>query len=252
VVLAGRVLSIEQGPRQQVRARVTVETVLQGELGGTLVDVYCGRKIERQGRYAFLLTRAQGVLCAASAIPMASGLHRTAPLPGRPAGERIATMLLTPGDGMDVARFARELTGSVTFAIEHLGRWRTAKLLKQLAADERAPIGQGACAQLTAWFWGQDACWDRLDKSASTATVAESRATEREQRARTADPDRWWKQMSAGSPPGQLLDELRLLTIHKDPRIRARYCRFLRAHYPDERDCGCEAAGPAAIGQTSI
>ena len=77
-----------------------------------------------------------------------------------------------------------------------------------------------------------------------------SRAAERDHRTRTADPDRWWKQMSAAYPPAELLDELRLLTAHKDPGIRTRYCRFLRAHYPQETDCGCERpALPRGVGQ---
>ena len=255
VILVGKVLSIDKGPRQLMRSRLAVENVLQGEAVEGSLEIYyfrTGQAFDAHERYVFFLTLEQGVLRAGNAIPVASGLHRTVPLPGRQPAEQVSTMLLTPGDGINAAHFARDLAGSVAFAMSHIGRWQTAKLLKQLAADTRPPIGQSACEQLTAWYWGQDACWDRLDAGAPSAGMAQSRAAEQERRARTADPDRWWKQMSAACPPAQLLDELRLLTTHKDPTIRARYCRFLRAHYPDERDCGCGAPVVAGVGQSSI
>ena len=230
VILVGRVLSVDLGPRHLVRARLAVENVLQGEASEDRTDIYYqldDNSLQPRQRYVFFLVRDQGVLRAfwdhqRSAIEVASGLHRSVPLPGRPLPERVSAMLLTPGDGLNPAHFARELAASVAFAVGHIGRWQTAKLLKQLATDARLPIGQSACAQLTASYWGQDACWDQLDAGSYADGTAVSRAAEQERRARTADPDRWWKQMSAACPPAELLDELRLLTTHKDPKIRAR------------------------------
>jgi hypothetical protein len=248
VIVVTRVAAVETGPRHLRRATLAVENVLQGETRDATVEIYyhqdSDNSLEARARYVLFLMQDRGVLRAIwdhprSAILVESGLHRAVPLPGHPAAEQVAAMLLTPGDGLDAARFARHISQAVAFAMDHLGRWRTAKLLKQLAADGRPPVRQSACAQLTAWYWGQDACWDQLEAGVWGGPTAASRAAEQQRRASTADPDRWWKRMSAASPPAELLDELRLLTTHKDPRIRARYCHFLRAHYPDERDCGC-------------
>ena len=261
VIVLGRVLAVRDGPAASpdawhlVRATVQVEEVLQGQASPGSADFYFhlgGRtgdwnSLQPRERYVFFLTRDHGVLRAAwdhwrSAIPMASGIHRGLPLsPGRPLVERVSVMLLTPGGGLNPAQFVGGFARSVPFAIGHLGRWRTAKLLKQLTADPRPQIRLGACAQLTARYWGQDACWEQVDGSEPGLNGAKvSRAAERDRRARTADPDRWWSQMSAAYPPADLLDELRLLTTHKDPAIRARFCRFLKSHYPGETDCGCE------------
>jgi hypothetical protein len=260
VIVVGRVLSVETGPGRLMRARVTVENVLEGEQSEGPAEVYGyldKRAIVPRERYVFFLLREHGVLRTVwdyrpSAIAVASGLHRAVPLPERTAAERVSALLLTPGDGMNTTEFTRDIATAVAFSITHIGRWQTAKFLKQLAADARPAVGESACRQLTAWYWGQDACWDQLVADTHGRGTAVSRADERERRARTADPDRWWKRMSAARPPAELLDELRLLTAHKDPRVRARYCRFLRAHYPDERDCGCGDPAVVSAGQSSI
>ena len=243
----GRVIAVRERPAATpnawhlVKASVEVEDVLQGEGSPGPADFYfhLGGKtgdwnsLQPRERYIFFLTRDRGVLRAAwdqwrSAIPVASGTHRSLPsMPGRSLVERVSVMLLTPGGALNPAHFVGSFAKSVPFAIGHLGRWRTAKLLKRLTADPRPGIRLGACAQLTARYWGQDACWNNVDSGEQGVEGAKvSRAAEREQRSRTADPDRWWKQMSAALPPAELLDELRLLTAHKDPEIRARYCRF--------------------------
>jgi hypothetical protein len=271
VIVLGRVLAVRDGPSSQpnqwhlVKVTVQVEEVLQGQAGSGAIDFYFHlgdrtgdwNSLEPRESYVFFLTREHGVLRAAwdqsrSAIPMASGIHRGLPLsPGRPLVERVSVMLLTPGGGVNPAHFVGGFARSVPFAMGHLGRWRTAKLLKRLTADQRPEIRLGACAQLAANYWGQDACWDQVDGSEPGIRGAKvSRAAERDQRARTADPDRWWRQMSAAYPPGELLDELRLLTTHKDAEIRARFCRFLKAHYPGETDCGCGSPSPPVrLGQ---
>jgi hypothetical protein len=245
VIVIARVISAEVGSRRLLRARLAVENVLQGDAAEGPVDMYSyATDLAPRERYVFFLTRDAGVLRTVwdhrqSAIAVGSGLHRNLPLPGRPAAERVAAMLLTPGDGMNPGELARELPGSVAFAMSHIGRWRTAKLLKQLSSAGAPGIRRSACEQLTEWYWGQDSCWDQLGSAGHGKGTAVSRAAEQQRRARTTDPDRWWKQMSAALPPAALLDELRLLTTHKDPRIRDRFCRFLRAHYPGEKDCGC-------------
>src|ERR1700687_5487299 len=104
-------------------------------------------------------------------------------------------MLLTPGGGVNPAHFVDGFARSVPFALSHLGRWRTAKLLKQLTADQRPKIRLGACAELSARDWGKDACWNEMDGSETFGAPAvtgtkTSRAAERDQRARTADADR--------------------------------------------------------------
>ena len=270
VIVMGRVIAVREGPAATpnawhlVKASVEVEEVLQGEgsLGPADFYFHLGGKtgdwnsLQPRERYIFFLTHDRGVLRAAwdqwrSAIPVASGIHRSLPyMPGRPLVERVSVMLLTPGGALNPAHFVGSFAKSVPFAMGHLGRWRTAKLLKRLTADPRPGIRLGACAQLTARYWGQDACWkDMVGGEQGVEGVHVSRAAERDERLRTADPDRWWKQMSAALPPAQLLDELRLLTAHKDPDIRARYCRFLKTHYPEETDCGCQApALPTGVG----
>jgi hypothetical protein len=252
VILIGRVAAVSVGPAAAAghlaRATISVENVLRGDVPNSRVDIYFHLapqppdSLGLRERYVFFLTRERGVLRREGSIPIASGRHAALPLStGSPVAERVAVMLLTPGDEVSAGHFVSSFPKSVPFAASQLGRWRTAKLLKELSRDQRPEIRLGACAELTRDYWGQDACWSEIDGGdrRSLSGFSMSRLEERRRRRETADPDAWWKRLSAAYTPAELLDELRLLTAHRDPRIRQKYCAFLRSHYAGETDCGC-------------
>ena len=255
VVLIGQVTALRRGPantngRHLVRVTLSVENILRGDVPAGAADIYLSmspaaedNSVDLNERYVFFLTRDGGTLRGRRSLHVASGRHAGLPSSDAPAAERLAVILLTPGDELNPARFVRSMPESVEFALAQLGRWRTAGLLQALGGDPRGEIRLGACEALTREYWGQDACWSELDDSEwkGQSGFSMSRATERQRRQEAADPDAWWKRLSAARTPAALLDELRLLTAHRDGRIREKYCRFLRSHYPGENDCGCYA-----------
>ncbi len=115
------------------------------------------------------LTRAGGVFRAVrdiwrTNIQVYSGKHAGFPLsPDRPLPERIASLLLTPGDELNPSSFGVGLLHGSYFAAVHLGRWRVANMLKALLSNLHQAIRMGACEELTLHFRGQDECWDTLD-----------------------------------------------------------------------------------------
>lgn len=257
IILIGQVLSQQVGPEREgwslVKMDIAVENVLRGDLPGREAVFYfwhdgrsanAGSTHEHE-RCVFFLTFDHGVLRAVrdewlSQIEVSSGRHRNLPLsPSSPLEERIAVMLLTPGEAVDATTFGQRLDSG--FAERQLGDWRAAKLLKKLLTDPHREIRVAACEELTRTYWGQDSCWNELDFGGRAAVppIAVSRLSERQRRQEVNDPVRWWKLMSARRTPEELLDQLRLLTAHKDPGIREKYCRFLESLYPGETDCGC-------------
>ena len=184
LIVLGRVISVREGPAADpnawhlMKATVDVEDVLQGQTRAGTDEFYfhVGRKtgdwnsLQPRERYVFFLTRDRGVLRAAwdhwrSVIPVASGIHRSLPMSRTSLGGTCVGDAAHPRWRVNPAHFVGGFARSVPFVMGHLGRWRTAKLLKQLAADARPEIRLGACAQLTASYWGQDACWNEVDGS---------------------------------------------------------------------------------------
>ena len=124
VIVVGKVQSLTfVGPIVQsyrlIKVRVTVENVVQGAastaqpltfyfysvyLYGASSEV---NRLRNDRRYVFFLNRDKGVLRAVSdvdrsSISVSSGKHNALPLSDKdPPSERIAVLLLTPGDDMN-------------------------------------------------------------------------------------------------------------------------------------------------------
>ena len=235
------------------------ENVLWGKWSGSRLEFYLymwgggdWNVVEPGHRYVFFLMRERGALRAVrdywrSSLEISSGFHDELPR-RRLVSEEIAELLLTPGEKMHSRYFSFRLPEAQAAAAAWTGRWRTAKLLRALMHNKYRVVRIAACEQLTIAYWGQDDCWDSLavgNGADLTRGLAVSRRMEQVRRRDVADPARWWKLTRIWNPaagPGERLDELRLLTAHKDPRIRAKYCRFLHETFPQETDCGCSTA----------
>jgi len=155
IIVVGKVRSMTfVGPIVQsyrlIKVCVTVENVLQGAastaqpltfyfyslyLLGSSGDV---NRLREDHRYVLFLKRESDVLRAIwdvmrSNIIVSSGKHNTLPLSDQePLSERIAVMLLTPGEDMNPIQFSDGLLRATGFTFVPIGTWRTAKLLISL------------------------------------------------------------------------------------------------------------------------
>ena len=222
IIVVGKVQSqklvgpIVQGYRL-VQVSITVENVIQGTvktaqpltfyfywpyLYGTTGDV---NSLRGDRRYIFFLKQEDGVLRAVwdlmrSNIIVSSGRHNTLPLTEeRPLIERIAVMLLTPGDDLNPSQFSDGLLRSTPFALYYVGSWRTANLLIALLRSPERAVRTGACEELTLTFL-QNSCWHEADIGDGTdlryhhgvITAQVARRGYPEHLVETQDPEKWW------------------------------------------------------------
>jgi hypothetical protein len=271
IIVIGKVLSEDWvGPLvdQQWRlfeVRVAVENLIRGNLNDSFLTFYFysswgaavanSNTLHVRGRYVLFLMRDQGVLRAVedqrrTSIQVPSGRHRSLPLTSdRPLTERIGVLLMTPGEEFRPSYFGAGLLLAAPFAQQHLGRWRTVKILKGLLASPYRAVRIGACEELTRRFFGQDDCWNTLDVDDGSdfrwhygiIPPMVSRRVHQNHQMETQDADRWWQSWIAQRwyTKAELLDELRLLTTDNDRRIRRRFCGLLQEKFPDETDSGC-------------
>jgi len=271
IIVVGKVQSLTfVGPIVQsyrlIEVCVTVENVLQGAastaqpltfyfysvyLLGSSGDV---NRLRENHRYVFFLNRESGVLRAVwdvmrSNIIVSSGKHKTLPLSDQePLSERIAVMLLTPGEDMNPIQFSDGLLRATGFTFVPIGTWRTAKLLTSLLQSSERAVRVGACEELTLNFL-QNSCWDNLDVADGAdlryhygvITPQVSRGAHRDHLMETQVAEQWWAAKLSWYPTNaERLDALKLLTIDDDQRVRQRFCACLKKNFPAEvTDSGC-------------
>ena len=120
-------------------------------------------------------------------------------------------------------------------------------MLKALLHDERRTVRIGACEELTLAYWGQDECWNTLDAgdggdlrcNYGVRPTTMTRRVEQFDRKLAEDPERWVSYFCPTQGPGCVLDELRLMATHKDRRIAARFCAFLKERYGSDMGTAC-------------
>jgi hypothetical protein len=166
------------GRWQLEKVTVTVENVLRGEVRGRSIVFYFYMTLEGTiggvnslwfgNRYVFFLTAENGTPrairdLARSSIEVGTGRHKSVPLnAGAPLDQRIAVLLLTPGDDdFQPSVFRRVEGGSVSRALNWIGECRTAGLLRALLNNNSSVVKDVAHNELKAWFGTRDPCSDK-------------------------------------------------------------------------------------------
>jgi hypothetical protein len=155
------------GPWRLQKVRVRVEGVIKGVhrnpkleflfyvwLGGTSGD---WNSLREHHRYVFFLTKEKGTIRAVrdywrSSIEVGSGYH-SIPASARTPKERIALLLLTPGQDMQASGFRRTLSRAVSLGVEWLGECRTLRLLSSLRVNGNSVVRESVLDQLTSRNW---------------------------------------------------------------------------------------------------
>jgi len=202
-------------------------------------------------RYVHFLMWDKGVLRAVrdvvkTSIRIYSGRHERLPLtPDRPLGERLATMLYEPGTELDADEFSAGLLDADVIGWNHLGRLRTAQLLRGLLANEHQQVRIAACEQLLMSYPGMQRCWETLDFGDGSLLRSRFgvigpqvyRKAYRNWAERTRDAQVWWRLAPKRYEARDILDELKLLTMSDDPGVRRRFCQLLKEKFPSEPGC---------------
>jgi hypothetical protein len=166
------------GRWQLEKVTVTPENVLRGRVRGRTIVFYFYMTLEGTigavnslwfgERYVFFLTAENGTPrairdLAPSSIEVGTGRHKSVPFnAGAPIEERIAVLLLTPGDDDIRPRvFRRAGVGSVARALSWIGECRTAGLLRALSNDNSRVVRDAARNALKMYFGTRDPCSDK-------------------------------------------------------------------------------------------
>ncbi|MCC7154887.1 MAG: hypothetical protein IT161_09960 [Bryobacterales bacterium] len=240
-----------------VKVRLSVEQVIRGtEDDKTEVTAYYwapevftnGRALHlpMQGERAvhYLVTGQGQVRYVAdvmrSTTPVWTGFHRQPPKAiGTGAEAKIAAVLLTPGEGMNVARFVTNLSTATGESLRLVGFVGALPFLKALADSPVWEVQWAACVETyRSGFIGHDGCIDKLAPEAVKhgreveLRNLQSQRTAAEQRFRHAflsDPVRVAKDYAPLPATSGIADFLTMLAQHPDKKIAARAQEELRA-----------------------
>jgi hypothetical protein len=238
-----------------VKVQLSVEQVIRGSGDGAEVTAYywapevftnaSSLHIPMQGeRAVHYLVTDRGVLryvtdLVRSTTRLFTGYHPQSPRgPGAGAEARIAALLLTPGEGMDVARFITNLSTATGDSLKLVGFVDTLPLLKALAESPVWEVRWAACVQFyRSGFMGHDGCIDRLapevvrhGREAELLSLQGQR-TDAEPRVRHAflsDPIRTAKNYAVLPGKSGIADFLNMVAQHPDKQIAARAQQVLR------------------------
>lgn len=155
--------------------------------------------------------------------------------------EKIAHSLL-PLTGANPEALARSLPNSVYYAVELIGKTGTTRLLRDVISRSVGVLGISACLELSARFPGQEYCLRDLLRQPSTDVEMKRRA-ERQlttslrrdaaiKKALQSDPENWLNSHARSQRRADVLDEISLLAMHGDPKIRQLACGLMAQKFP--------------------
>lgn len=246
-----------------VKAKLSVEQVIRGAVDGReaiayywAADVFTNASslhLSARGERAIHYLVKEGdvlryvVDLVRSTTPVFSGAHRQGPSSSSGGADKeLAAILLTPGEGMDVAEFTKNLSTTVADALQLAGFTRTLPLLETLQRSPVWEIRWSACVQLfRSGFMGHTDCLDMLASDAvkhgreAELRSLQAQRTNAEPRFRHAflsDPIRTAKDYALLPGNSGVADFLNMLAQHPDKQIAARAQEELRT---------CCRSGPA-------
>lgn len=238
-----------------VRVRLSVEHVIRGAVDGPEVIVHYwaaeaftnGVSLNlpsKEARAVHYLVTEDGRLryvvdLVRSTTRLFSGYHRKAPeAAGRSAEARISSMLLTPGEGVNVEEFVTNLPTAAGTSALLAGYVQTLRYLEALAGSPNWDVRWGACLQLhRGSFKGQDRCVDQMapeavahghERELREIQSLRSAAEPRFQRAFLSDPIRTAKAYAVLPGERGVADFLGMLERHPNQQIATRAREELR------------------------
>ena len=277
-VIVGKTVGVEwESARQQIswskqpgvtsvrlfKVKLSVEQVIRGTRDDAEVTAFywapevftngSSLHMAMQGERAIhYLVTDRGVLryvtdLVRSTTPVFTGYHRQLPKAiGSGAEAKIAAILLTPGEGLNVAEFITNLSTAAADSLQLVGFVGTLPLLEALANSPVWDVKWAACVQFyRSGFMGHDRCIDNLAPEAiahgrgAELRSLRSQRTDAEPRFRHAflsDPIRTAKEYALLPGKSGVADFLKMLAQHPDKQIAIRAQEELRS---------CCQSGPA-------
>jgi len=239
-----------------VKVRLSVEQVILGTENDNpeITVYYWAPEVFTNGRALHLpaegeravhyLVTDQGVVryvadLMRSTTPVWTGHHRHSPTAiGSGAEARIAALLLTPGEGMNVARFVTNLSTATGDSLRFVGFAGTLPLLKALADSPVWEVQWAACVEtFRSGFIGHDGCIDKLapeavahGSKAELLSVQSQRvgAEERFREVFLSDPVQVAKDSALLPGKSGIADFLSMLAQHPDKQVAAAAQETLR------------------------
>ncbi|MGJ5820891.1 hypothetical protein [Paludibaculum fermentans] len=238
-----------------VKVKLSVEQVIRGSAEGAEMTAYywapeyytngSSLHLPMQGeRAVHYFVTDQGVLryvtdLVRSTSPVFTGYHHQPPKArGTGAEAKIAAVLLTPGEGTDIAMLVTNLSTATGGALQLVGYVGTLPLLAALADNPVEEIRWEACVEFyRGSFEGHDGCIDKLASEAvEHGRKAEllrlqsqrMRGNQAFRQAFLSDPFRTAKQYAVLPGDSGIADFLNMLTQHPDKGIADRAREALR------------------------
>jgi len=246
-----------------VKVRLSVEQVIRGTANDSqLMAYYWAPEVFTNGSSLHLPIRGeravhyfvteQGVLryvtdLVRSTTPVFTGAHSQPPKAiGASVEAKIAAILLTPGEGMNVGEFTTNLSTAAADALQFVGFIGTLPLLEAFGKSSVWDVKWAACVQLyRSGFMGHDGCIDKLAPEASehgretelrTLQAQRANADSRFRHAFLADPIRTAKDYALLPGNAGIADFLRVISQHPDKELAVRAQKELES---------CCRGGPA-------
>jgi hypothetical protein len=163
--------------------------------------------------------------------------------------QRVAYLLLRPGDEANERLFVEQLAENVTYVRSLAGSLITFNLLRDLLKRSEPAIRKEACAELMDKFPGQGECLTFLQKDSIFVNdddvrfgllVKKSLRVDGSLLQRLKDPAKLWCTSVLTTPCKDDYEELVILTMHSQRRIRELACLATKRFFPhSEMPPGC-------------
>jgi hypothetical protein len=181
-------------------------------------------------------------------ILIAAGHHREQPMEFDEIGERIADILLTPGDGANLDLLSKILGRSSAAADFWSSRPHTVKLLRQLFPLGE-PLHSQACGVLVESYSGQEDCLQTIADDPNESAANREEAS-KELKEKSEDRKRFlqdlkdpaaldYQRRAAGDSWHRIREELETLLFNPDPLQHERACTALKRYFPRTTEPKC-------------
>ena len=259
-----------------VRITATVENVLSGKPLPETIEFYCFtdlwgvanapyryvHALNPGSRHIVFLREEAGLLRTIVDVnepdlEYHTGKHLQADLPlyppsqqtsgkwvEHPAGDALAYIMLTPGEGSDNAAFAKTLPLAVSSLFHFARTGYVVELLRRLQHNREAGIQRAACDELVRQYMLDDACIEQLQRSSDQSSrelgaALAKRAKADEMRVIQGLEERPLEFADGYSDFGDFKVALSRFAADRRPKVRERACQILRVVYRTDEFPDC-------------
>jgi len=161
-----------------------------------------------------------------------------------PAGDALAYIMLTPGEGSDNAAFAKTLPLAVSSLFHFARTGYVVELLRRLQHNREAGIQRAACDELVRQYMLDDACIEQLQRSSDQSSrelgaALAKRAKADEMRVIQGLEERPLEFADGYSDFGDFKVALSRFAADRRPKVRERACQILRVVYRTDEFPDC-------------